>query len=87
LLTANLRQSTFPSRGVFEGTFNTLERVRFVEEPEVSVSDGTATVTGETIAEHTNRTERNRGNWALVNENGEWLISSWDVNNISTEYV
>ncbi len=87
LLTANLRQSIFPSRRVFEGTFNTLERVRFAEEPEVSVSDGTATVTGETIAEHIDRTERNRGTWTLVNVDGEWRISSWDVNNISTEYV
>ncbi len=85
LLTADWRQSTFPSRGAFEGTFNTLEQVRFVEEPQAQVSDGTATVTGETIAEHTNRTERNRGNWTLVNENGEWLISGWSVNNIGTE--
>ena len=85
LLTANLRQSTFPSRGIFEGTFNTLKRVRFVEEPEVQVSDGTATVTGETIAEHTNRTERNRGTWTLVNDNGKWIISGMNVNNISTQ--
>src|SRR5829696_3795447 len=85
LLTADWRQSAFPSRGAFEGTFNTLEQVRFVEEPQAQVSDGTATITGETIAEHTNRTERNRGNWTLVNENGEWLISGWSVNNIGTE--
>jgi len=85
LLTADWRQSTLPSRGAFEGTFNTLEQVRFVGEPQAQVSDGTATVTGETIAEHTNRTERNRGNWTLVNENGEWLISGWSVNNIDTE--
>jgi hypothetical protein len=87
LLTADQRQSIFPSTGVFEGTFNTLKRVRFVVQPEVQVSGRAATVTGETIAEHTNRTERNTGTWKLVNVNGEWRISSWNVSNISTEYV
>jgi serine/threonine-protein kinase len=87
LLTADQRQSIFPSPGVFEGTFNTLKRVRFAGQPEVQVSGRTATVTGETIAEHTNRTERNRGTWTLVNVDGEWKISSWNVSNISTEYI
>jgi serine/threonine-protein kinase len=85
LLTADWRQRYFPSPGAFEGTFSTLKRVRFVEEPEVQISDGTATVTGETIAEHTDRTERNRGTWTLVNVNGKWIISGWNVNNISTQ--
>ena len=87
LLTADRRQNIFPSPGVFEGTFNTLKSVRFVGQPEVQVSGRTATVTGETIAEHTDRTERNRGTWTLVDVDGEWKISSWNVSNISTEYV
>ena len=87
LLTADRRQNIFPSPGVFEGTFNTLKRVRFVGQPEVQVSGTTATVTGETIAEHTDRTEHNRGTWTLVDVDGEWKISSWNVSNISTEYI
>lgn len=85
LLTVDSRQRYFPSQGAFEGTFGTLQSIRFEEGPTAEVSEGTATVTGETIAEHTDRTERNRGTWTLVNENGQWLISGWSVNNISTE--
>jgi hypothetical protein len=64
-----------------------LNRIRFPQEPTAEVSGNTATVTGETIAEHTNRTEQNRGTWTLVDVDGEWKISSWNVSNISTEYI
>jgi len=60
-----------------------LESISFVEGPQAEVSGDTATVTGVTVAEHTNRTERNRGTWTLVNQNGEWKISGWDVNPVS----
>jgi hypothetical protein len=87
LLTASQRQSVFPSPDAFKGQFDTLKQISFVTGPDAQVSDGTATVTGETIAEHSNRTERNRGTWTLVNENGGWKISGWNVSNISTRYV
>ena len=78
-------QRQFASQAAYTSQFNTLESIEFVEEPTVQVSGNTATVTGETIAEHTDRTERNRGTWTLVNENGEWKISGQNVSNISTE--
>lgn len=49
------------------------------------VSGNTATVTGQTIATHTDRTERNEGTWTLVNENGGWRISGQEVSNLETE--
>jgi serine/threonine protein kinase len=81
LLTAAARQRYFPSRDYFEGTFGTLNRIRFPQEPTAEVSGNTATVTGETIAEHTNRTEQNRGTWTLVNEGGQWKLDRWNVEN------
>jgi serine/threonine protein kinase len=87
ILTKAQLASTFSTRDGFVGTFNTLRSVSFAEEPKVEVSGSTATVTGTTIARHTDRTERNSGTWTLVNEDGEWRISGWDVANISTEPV
>jgi serine/threonine-protein kinase len=81
LLTTAARQRYFPSRAYFEGTFGTLNRIRFLQEPTAEVSGNMATVTGETIAEHTNRTEQNRGTWTLVNEGGQWKLDGWNVQN------
>jgi eukaryotic-like serine/threonine-protein kinase len=78
-------QRQLGSQAAYTSQFDTLESVEFVEEPTVQVSGDTATVTGETMAEHTNRTERNQGTWTLVNEGGEWQISGQNVSNISTE--
>jgi eukaryotic-like serine/threonine-protein kinase len=83
LLTEGQLANTFPSRDRFDGTFGTLESISFVEGPQAEVSGDTATVTGVTVAEHTNRTERNRGTWTLVNQNDEWKISWWSVNPVS----
>ncbi len=85
LLTAGWRQEYFPTRAAFDQTFGTLESITFEENPAVEVAGNTATVTGETVARHTDRTERNEGTWTLVDENGRWVISEWTVNNISTE--
>ena len=79
LLTAAALQRYFPSRDYFEGTFGTLRRIRFIEGPTAEVSGNTATVTGTTIAEHTDRTEQNTGTWTLVNEGGQWKLDSWNV--------
>lgn len=78
-------QRQLGSQAAYTSQFDTLESVEFAEEPTVQVSGNTATVTGETRAEHTDRTERNRGTWTLVNESGEWKISGQNVSNISTE--
>ena len=78
-------QRQLGSQAAYTSQFDTLESVEFVEEPTVQVSGNTATVTGETMAEHTDRTERNKGTWTLVNESGEWKISGQNVSNISTE--
>jgi hypothetical protein len=59
--------------------------VSFVGEPEVRVSGDVATVRSETIAEHTNRTERNRGTWPLVKYNGKWMISGWSVSPVDMQ--
>ena len=84
LLSAGWRQAQFPSQAVLEGTFSEVEDVTFVEGPTAEVSGNTATVTGTTRAELTTETQRNEGTWVLVNENGEWLIDEWTVNQISS---
>ncbi len=82
LLSAGWRQAQFPSQAKLEGTFAEVEDVTFIEGPTAEVSGGTATVTGTTRAELTTETQRNRGTWFLVRDNGEWLIDEWDVNEI-----
>ena len=84
LMTSEWRQRWYPEQGQFENTYATLQGLDFVEGPTAEVSGNAATVTGETIARHTDRTERNRGTWTLVYENGEWRINGWQVINLST---
>ncbi len=79
------RQSKFPNRSTFEGTFDRVESVVFTEGPSAEISGGTATVTGETQATLTNQIERNKGVWSLVNEGGEWKIDGWNVTTLSTQ--
>jgi hypothetical protein len=83
LLSESWRQSTFPNRATFEGTFDKVESVEFIEGPTAEVSGDTATVTGRTRATLTDQIEQNEGTWRLVKENGEWRIDGWTVNNIS----
>jgi serine/threonine-protein kinase len=84
LLSEGWRQSTFPNRATFEGTFDKVESVEFIEGPTAEVSGDTATVTGRTRATLTDRVEQNEGTWRLVKENGEWKIDGWTVNNIDS---
>ena len=85
LLSESWRQSTFPNRATFEGTFADVVRVEFVEGPTAEVSGDTATVTGRTEAELTYEIQQNEGTWRLVKEDGEWRIDGWTVNNLSTQ--
>ncbi len=88
LMTPEWRQIHFPEQDRFQNTYFTLRGIEWAEGPTTTeVSGNAATVTGVTIARHTNRTERNAGTWTLVYENGEWRINGWNVNNISTEYA
>jgi eukaryotic-like serine/threonine-protein kinase len=84
LLSESWRQSTFPNRATFEGTFDKVESVEFIEGPTAELSGDTATVTGRTRATLTDRVEQNEGTWSLVKENGEWKIDGWTVNNIDS---
>ena len=72
------------NRATFEGTFDKVESVEFIEGPTAEVSGDTATVTGRTRATLTDRVEQNEGTWSLVKENGEWKIDGWTVNNIDS---
>ena len=60
----------------YTNQFGTLESLTFDEGPTAEVSGDTATVTGVTIATHTNRIERNTATWTMVNEDGEWKLDA-----------
>lgn len=79
LLSRGFRRSTAPTQEAWSRQFGTLEQISFIRGPEAEVSGNTATVTGVTLAEHTNRTERNTVSWNLVNEGGEWRLYSLNV--------
>ena len=84
LLSESWRQSMFPNRATFEGTFAPVDRVEFVEGPTAEISGNTATVTGQTQATLTTEIQQNEGTWYLVREDGRWKIDNWDVTNLST---
>ena len=84
LLSESWRQKWFPDRATYEGTFDKVESVEFIEGPNGKVSGDTATVEGRTRATLADRIELNEGTWRLVNEGGEWKIDGWEVNNLST---
>jgi eukaryotic-like serine/threonine-protein kinase len=79
LLSERLKQSAVPTLAEWSGQFNTLQSIRFIQGPSAQVSGNTATVTGTTIAQHTDRTERNTATWTLVNEGGEWKLDSINI--------
>jgi eukaryotic-like serine/threonine-protein kinase len=85
LLSEDYLQSTFPNRGIFEGTFDKVESVEFIEGPNAEVSGNTATVSGETQATLTGEIQHNEGTWYLVQEDGRWKIDGWNVTKLSTE--
>ena len=74
LLSERFRQTQAPSQAGFSSQFETLQSLEFEEGPTAQVSGSTATVTGVTIATHSDRTERNTVSWTLVDEGGEWKI-------------
>ena len=74
LLSEGFKQSKAPTPAAWSGQFDTLQSIEFVEGPKAQASENTATVTGVTIARHTDRTERNTVTWTLVNEGGEWRL-------------
>lgn len=79
LLSEGYKRNQFPTQGVWRNTFSTLERISFVEGPDVEVSGDTATVTGVTRAVHTDEIQRNTGTWTLIREDGEWKLDSINV--------
>jgi serine/threonine-protein kinase len=77
-------QQRYGPQANYTGQFGTLESIEFTQGPTTTAINGdTATVTGRTTAEHTDRTEQNSGTWTLVNEGGEWKISNIAVQRIS----
>jgi serine/threonine protein kinase len=87
LLSEKWRRSTFPNRATFEGTFDKVERVVFIEGPNAEISGNTATVTGETRATLTGEVQHNEGTWYLVQEDDRWKIDGWDVVELSSRSV
>lgn len=79
LLSTGFQRGQVGSVDSWAGTFDTLQSISFVEGPTASVSGNTAQATGTTRAQHTDRTEFNRGTWTLVRENGEWRLDSVSV--------
>jgi serine/threonine-protein kinase len=74
LLSEGFKQSTAPTQAQWSGQFATLQSIQFESGPDAQVTGNTATVSGVTIAEHTDRTERNTVTWTLVDEGGEWRL-------------
>jgi len=85
LLSEDYRRSTFPNQAIFEGTFDKVESVEFIQGPSAEISGDTATVTGETQATLTGEIQRNEGAWYLVREDGRWKIDGWDVEQLSSQ--
>jgi eukaryotic-like serine/threonine-protein kinase len=84
LLSEDYRQSTFPDRATFDGTFDKVEKVVFIEGPNAKISGNTATVKGETRATLTWEIQHNKGTWYLVQEDGRWKIDGWNVVQLSS---
>jgi serine/threonine-protein kinase len=80
LLSQRFKQTTASTQGQWSGQFETLQSLDFEEGPTAQVSDDTATVSGVTIASHTDRTERNDITWTLVAEGEEWKLDKLTVN-------
>jgi len=74
-------QQRIGSQGAYTNQFGTLESLDFEEGPTVQVSGNTATVSGVTIATHTDWTERNTAIWTLVSEGGEWKVDNITISN------
>ena len=84
-LSPAFRQSLAPTQAAWTNQFDTLERIRWLEGPDAQVTGDAARVEGVTLAEHTDKTERNTVTWTLVRQGGEWKLNS--INSIYTELV
>ena len=69
-----LRAQFGNDRGTFEGTFRSLESVRFTRLSAADPSDTSATVALATTATHTDRTERCTGEAQSVRDGERWLV-------------
>jgi serine/threonine-protein kinase len=74
-----------PSAAAWGSQFDTLQSIEFEKGPDAQVSGDTATVTGVTIATHTDQTERNTVTWEMINEGGEWKLD--DMPSFRTELI
>lgn len=81
LLSRSFKQSQAPTQSQWSSQFDSLQRISFVEGPDVRVSGNTAEVTGVTRAVHTDRTERNTVTWNLVREGGGWKLDGVNIRN------
>jgi serine/threonine-protein kinase len=79
LLSEDFKASQATTQAAWGGQFDTLRNIRFVQGPNARVTGNTATVTGTTIAEHTDRTERNTATWTLVREGEEWKLEDLSI--------
>jgi hypothetical protein len=71
-----LREQFGGSRGTFDGTFRTLESVRFSRLEETARTADRATVAVTTTARHTDRTDRCTGTLRTVRAGaGAWLVA------------
>lgn len=73
-------QQQIGSQGAYTNQFGTLQSIDFEEGPTAQVSGNTATVSGVTIATHTDRTERNTATWTLISEGGDWKVDNITIN-------
>jgi eukaryotic-like serine/threonine-protein kinase len=73
-------QQQIGSQEAYTNQFQTLQSIDFEEGPTARVSGNTATVNGVTIADHTDRDERNTATWTLVKEGGEWKVDNITIN-------
>ncbi|MDQ3658515.1 MAG: serine/threonine protein kinase, partial [Actinomycetota bacterium] len=79
LLSEDFKASQATTQAAWGGQFDTLLNIRFVQGPNARVTGNTATVTGTTIAEHTDWTERNTATWTLVREGEEWKLEDLSI--------
>ena len=76
LLSQNFRRTEQVTEAGWANTFADVQSIRFVEGPDARVSGDTATVSGVTIAETTDQTERNTVTWRMVREGGGWKLDA-----------
>ena len=84
-LSPAFRQEQASTQAEWSNQFDTLQSISFLEGPNAEVSGDAARVTGVTLAEHTDRTERNTVTWTLIRDGGQWKLN--DLNMSQQELV